>query len=72
MTEQQSPMRWAAVSFALVDSLIGVLQETGVLTEADRAKISERALQALRNSPNVEVQGAEFLFHELRNRPQPR
>jgi len=62
MPEQQSPMRWAAVSFALVDSLIAVLAEKGVLTPADRAKISERALQALRNSPNIEIQARNFCF----------
>jgi hypothetical protein len=63
------PMRWAVVSLVTLESLITVLTEKGVLSDADVARVRKKTLETIRNAPEIDVQGAESLFHELYSPP---
>lgn len=69
MPQNHSPMRYAAVSLVLIDNLITVLKEKGVLDDSDKSRIIAGAVEGLRNSPNLEFQGAVPLMQQLYQRP---
>jgi len=69
MDQKHPPLRWGVVSIVTLESLIAVLQEKGVLSDADVARVRGKTLQTIRKSADIDIQSAETLFHELYSPP---
>lgn len=65
MAQLHSPLRYAAVSLALVDNLLTALTEKGILSPDDRAKVLGGAFHGLRTASNDDVRDAALLMETL-------